>query len=259
MPENPYDSPLTRRLVHGNLTPVPPMPSYRFLFICMYMSMLVVFASTLTSLGGFYSSMFLLCPMYFIAPPICAAIAANLTSRDACAPHYQLLSLTTIPDKTVIRSYYWASFHRMRVILLASIIFIPALIVYFNHIYVLVGETFADMRSDTMFYEAPSFEPDVVASSLVSAALLVGLWGMNLFALALGICFAITMRHTLPSVIGAPLVVMMLMAIIGAGVALVSEVKVLLIVTGLFLMLLPYGLAGLALKLAEIGVRRPAN
>lgn len=67
--------------------------------------------------------------LLFLAPLIMALVSAAMVSRDASTHNYQMMSLTPIEPKRVVRGYFWASLARMRVLLILVVGLMPALVV----------------------------------------------------------------------------------------------------------------------------------
>ena len=120
-----------------------------------------------------------------------AFLAALLTIRDVTQPHYELLMLTTISNRALVRSYFHSTLHRASATIVYVIGAVPALLSVLVLIFLLAAQ-FASPDAETKAFIRDTFELCIFI--LMS---LLGLWGMNRWSVALGVLMGLGLRRDL--------------------------------------------------------------
>ncbi len=150
-------------------------------------------------------------------PVYLAFFSARITAQETLSTQYKLLTLTPITDFALACSFVRVVMHRMRTILILTLVAIPILIfllvmlaqarIVFKEILgptpVYYNEQPFLSTDDSLFLNARlSNEYPAIFTALLGL-LVLGLWGMNLLAIVLGIGIGLWWRHDILSPTGA--------------------------------------------------------
>lgn len=198
-----------------------------------------------------------------LSPPVVAIIAATLTSREIESGAHDMLSLTPVSETAQVWGYILAAFYRARLWLALAVGLMPTLVIGMMNIS-LVAEA---ILYNILFYypegfygeSSHSLDPNVLPFALLSLAIVLGSWGVNWLAAALGVGLALRWRRRIIASIFAPLVALFCSLALPASSLLIpgdlgSTGK--LIIWMLVLVLVPCGLSAVATDLAFRWARR---
>ena len=145
-------------------------------------------------------------------PPIVALIAATLTVRDTHSESYELLTATDISDTAIVQGYVFAALYKLRLLLAMTMGAIPAIVV---SVFDLVMR---DRAALCPFHvsSGSACEPPPVTLGLVWLMIVIGLWGLNGAAAALGVNWALRWQSEGAAVTFAT-VVMFMLSLLAAG------------------------------------------
>lgn len=112
-----------------------------------------------------------------ITPGIVGALAVLSSARDQATEEYQLLRLTPLSEKTIIWGYLLAALYRARIFLGLVVGLMPAAVLW----------PAATIEGSTSSSEGLlRVQPDLVGTSLLFLAIVLGLWVINPLAAAQG-------------------------------------------------------------------------
>lgn len=135
----------------------------------------------------------------FIAPLQISSTTARLMRTTLRAEHYDLIYITPLSNRALVRSHFLAGLHRGRAALFWQFALMPLLTVFAFYLIVL---DYAPSYYGTVYYTsstalipAPGYW-QVVGPTLVVGAMLVGLWGMSLLGAALSVRESLLRRQS---------------------------------------------------------------
>ena len=145
--------------------------------------------------------------------PAVAFFAATLTARSIRDGRYELLTLTTLSDAVIVRSYMLSALYHVRLLLALTLGLTPAMAVSMLD----SALQAAIFQCQPDFSLKNSFQPGYTNCALPSATvslmwwlIALGLWGFNLVAVAVGVGVALWSRNTMVAAVFAPLVTSLL-------------------------------------------------
>ncbi len=214
-----------------------------------------------------------------LSPPITSVVAIILVSRDASSEMYKLLRLTTLSEAMLVKGYVFAALHRVRVLLALVVGLMPALAVGMVQVSILITVIFYSIMlnyyayfQDELYRISSGIDPAcVTVPSLACMAIVIGLWGLNWPAAALGVGLALRWRGRVIVTIIAPLVTLLVTLLVAISlpvfVLLTSEEMymsywgqpygAIMLAIPLFALLAPYALGAGMTRLAQRWAREP--
>lgn len=215
-----------------------------------------------------------------LSPPITSVVAIILVSRDASSEMYKLLRLTTLSEAALVKGYVFAALHRVRALLALVVGLMPALAVGMVQVSILVAVTFysimlnysAYLQEDELYRISSGIDPTfVIVQALACMAIVIGLWGLNWPAAALGVGLALRWRGRVIVTIIAPMVTLLVTLLIAISspmfvILTIEEMyrsywgqphAAIMLAIPLFALLAPYALGAGMTRLAQRWAREP--
>lgn len=179
-------------------------------------------------------------------PLLAAFIAANLAVRVSTSGQYQLIALTPITDRLLMRCFYETAISRVRRGLIAAGVFIPMLV---------LGAVL--LRWEQTLVPGESSVRDAALPLILYVALGFVLWGMNLVGIAVGVGLGIWSRGSLALVVAPGLVAIMMLGLVGFLMNLIEDASLSVAMrTAIVGALIPYLVPWIILRMAEPAARR---
>lgn len=148
----------------------------------VYVGMLLLFGCTIVSVlqdGGQALTLLLqLVALMTWMPFVVGMMAVFLTVPMVTSDQFQLILLTPMDDWAIVRSFYWATFHRFRVFANIALMATPAL-----------------MMSMAVYYRAIRVNPTPTwQMAVVGIGTIGGIWSLSFMAAGLGVGLSIVFR-----------------------------------------------------------------
>jgi hypothetical protein len=115
-----------------------------------------------------------------------------------------MVYLTPLSNRALVWAHVFTALYRMRYVYVIVVGLMPFMIVKAFHMYLSV-----DATTHAYYYHRPSYW-DAVGPTLGTLAVVLGLWGMNLLAAAVGVMRALLQRSIGLAVVAAPVMVLMI-------------------------------------------------
>ncbi len=216
-----------RNPVAARLTPRGTWPSARVaLWLALGLGLAGLAISTLETLRmrseelGSFSVILLLMGLLvtILTPPIVAGVAVVLTSRDLHSGTYELMHVTTLSETTLVQGYVFAALHRVRFLLALVVGLMPALAVGMVQVGIAVAVIFYSIMVHPdpgyqygPYGTSPGLDPaHITGPALACMAIVVGLWGLNWQAAALGVGLSLRWRGSIMAIIAAPMITLLI-------------------------------------------------
>ncbi len=183
----------------------------------------------------------------FTALPLFSAfVAANLTLRISTSPQYQLIALTPISDRILMRCFYETVINRVRRGLVVAGVIIPMIVL--GALLSTWDETV--VPGETSFKEAGLPLIQYVGLGFV-------LWGMNLVGVALGVGLGIWWRNSVPMIVAPALVILIMLGLVSFLVNVIDDATLSSATRAAVIgAMIPYVTPWVILRLAEPLARR---
>ncbi len=135
-----------------------------------------------------------------VSPAIIGMVAGVSTARTVGSEVFELVRLTNLSGREIVRGLVGRALYRMRILLGLNVAALPVLVLSMIYLTILVTQIFCTIACSTLMYAGspcacepwPVFGPPAAWLTLIVAVF--GLWGMIGLAAALGVALGLNIR-----------------------------------------------------------------